>query len=129
LIGTQQVAWLHFNTVSNQSSAFVALRLDNTVGYQADGTEVRNFAPQSGRLVIIGAEPLLEAVFNANRAPTLILYGPPGFNYEVQTHPQFDAPREMWQPYWQGPLEDLFRSLPLNAGANRTLFFRAKREP
>ena len=56
LIGTQRVTWLHFATVSNQSSAFVYLNLDNTVGQQPDGTEVRNFAPQSGRLVIIAVE-------------------------------------------------------------------------
>ena len=65
LIGTQQVAWLHFTAVSNLPSAFVDLNLDNTVGYQQDGTPVRNFAPQSGRLVVVGEEPLLQAVFTA----------------------------------------------------------------
>ena len=60
LIGTQQLAWLHFTAVTNKPSAFVNLNLDNAEGRQADGSVVRNFAPQSGRLVIVGEEPLLD---------------------------------------------------------------------
>ena len=38
---------------------------------QPDGTEVRNFAPQAGRVVVVGAEPLLEAVLSTNRQAQL----------------------------------------------------------
>jgi hypothetical protein len=125
LIGTQQVAWLHFTTISNQSSAFVALHLDNIVGFQADGTPVRNFAAQSGHLVIIGAEPLLEAFIGANRQPTLILYGQPARNYVVETATGVLGP---WTPDQSIHLTDTLWT-PLTLPANRPQqFYRAKRE-
>ena len=55
-------ARLPFTAVTNQQSAFVTLSLDDTVGLQPDGTAVRNFAAQSGRVVVIGEEPLVEAL-------------------------------------------------------------------
>lgn len=136
LIGTQQVAWLHFSTVSNQTSAFVYLNLDNTVGQQPDGTEVRNFAAQSGRLVIIGEQPLLEAIPGANGQHEVILYGKPGGTYTIHSTPVLEpaapkVPPEPWWPQWQlwqGPQETLFQSIPIRLGTNTSLFLRARRE-
>jgi hypothetical protein len=119
---------LHFTTVSNQSSAFVPLLLDEIVGRQQDGSEVRNFAPQSGRLVVVGAEPLLEAILNSNRQPALILYGLPGPDYIIEGKPRLDASLP-WQSVWQGTQSDLFQEIQSVAGANRTMFFRARRSP
>src|SRR5206468_497220 len=76
---------------TGQSSAFVSLRLDNGVGFQPDGSEVRNFAPQSGRTVVVGAEPLLEAMLSSNREPALILYGEPGPTYVIEGKPRWAA--------------------------------------
>src|SRR5206468_6476521 len=81
---TQQVAWLNFTAATGQSSAFVSLKLDNGVGLQPDGTEVRNFAPQAGRTVVVGNEPLLEAVLTSNRQPALILYGQPAPDFRSE---------------------------------------------
>ena len=124
LIGTQQVAWLYFTTVSNQSSAFVSLQLDNTVGFQQDGTEARNFAPQSGRLVIIGNDPLLEAFIATNRQPSLNLYGKPGPSYVVETATDVRGP---WTTNQVTTLTDLWT--PLTVPANQPQqFYRAKRQ-
>jgi RHS repeat-associated protein/uncharacterized repeat protein (TIGR01451 family) len=125
LIGTQQVAWLHFSTVSNLPSAFVSLNLDDITGYQSDGTAVRNFAPQSGRLVIIGEEPLLECLLGTNGFPSLVLYGKTGWNCEVQSRPSLQA--APWQFRLQQTMTDLFQSFDLAPGTNRTQFFRALR--
>jgi hypothetical protein len=127
LIGTQQVAWLHFTTLSNQSSAFVKLALDNTVGYQSDGTEVRNFGPQSGQLVVIGEEPLLEAVATGPQQANLILYGKPGPNYRILSCPSVNG-CDPWQPFWQGSQVDLFQTLPITVTPNQAQFFRARRQ-
>jgi hypothetical protein len=78
LISTQQVAWLHFTAASNQSSAFMRLSLDNITGFQPDGTPVLNFAPQSGRVVIVGQEPLLEALPSVSNQVVLLQYALPG---------------------------------------------------
>ncbi len=126
LIGTQQVAWLHFSAVSNLPSAFVDLNLDNTVGHQLDGTPVRNFAPQSGRLVIIGEEPLLQAVLGTNGQPALVLFGPPDRQYVIETAPSLDA-----TPTWSGwrdlELTDLFDTVGI-PDVEQQRFYRARRK-
>ena len=84
LIGTQQVAWLNFTAATNQSSAFVSLQFTDLRGYEPDGTPVANFAPQAGRVVVVGQEPLLECVRGTNVQPQLILYGKPAINCAIE---------------------------------------------
>jgi hypothetical protein len=128
LIGTQQVAWLHFRTLPEQTSAFVALALDDTVGKQADGTEVRNFAAQEGRVVVVGAEPLLEAVIDAERQPGLVLYGPPGADYVIEVREQLGGSAP-WQPTKTIRLTDLYLQFRPSTAPSQTWFFRALRLP
>ena len=127
LIGIQQVAWLHFTTVSNKPSAFVDLSLDDITGWQADGTPIRNFAPQSGRLVIIGEEPLLECLLATNGLPTLVLYGKPGWNCDMDARPTLDMVTP-WQFYQQTTLMDLFQTFYPVPASNSPRFFRAVRK-
>jgi hypothetical protein len=96
LIGTPQVAWLNFTAASNQSSAFAGLSFTNLAGYVPDGTAVANFAPQEGRVVVVGEEPLLEMVRNTNRQPLLILYGKPASGYSVEWRTNLFTGN--WQP-------------------------------
>jgi hypothetical protein len=127
LIGTQQVAWLHFTALSNQSSAFVKLALDNTVGYQTNGVEVRNFGPQSGQLVIVAQEPLLEAVATGAQQANLVLYAKPGPTYRILTCPSLDGCNP-WQRFWEGSQADLFQTFSITVTSNQAQFFRARRE-
>jgi len=127
LIGTQQVAWLNFMAVSNQSSAFVYLLLDDAAGRQPDGTEVRNFAPQAGRVVIVGEEPLLEALATTNGEVRLILYGPPGSTNLLQTVFQLPASGP-WLPSSTVTLSNLFQPLEPSPAANQMRFIRAVRQ-
>ena len=126
LIGTQQVAWLNFTAATGQSSAFVSLKLDNGVGLQPDGSEVRNFAPQAGRTVVVGHEPLLEAVLTSNRQPALILYGQTGPDYVIEGKPRLDVALP-WQVVWEGTQTNLFQQIQPIGGTNRMMFFRARR--
>jgi hypothetical protein len=126
LIGTQQVAWLHFTAISNQSSAFVPLLLDNAVGLQPDGTEVRNFAPQAGRVVIVGEEPLLEALPSTNGQVQVILYARPGATHLLQTTVELPA-QGSWSPWQQVTPTSLIHAMPLPT-TNQTLFIRALRQ-
>ena len=128
LIGTQQVAKLHFTAACNQSSAFVNLQILDTIGLQPDGTVARNFAPQSGRVVIIGNEPLLEAFISTNGYPALVLYGQPGTNYVLEATSDLSDP-ESWQSAWEGILADLFQLIDPPIGAENAKFFRARRNP
>jgi RHS repeat-associated protein len=96
LIGTQQVAWLHFTAVTNQSSAFAGLAFKDLAGHQPDGNSVANFEPQSGRVVVVGEEPLLECVFATNGRPMLILYGEPASGYGIDSRTNLS--NGFWQP-------------------------------
>jgi hypothetical protein len=129
LIATQQVtvAWLHFTAVSNKPSAFVALNLANITGRRADGTAVRNFASQFGRLVIIGEEPLLECLLHTNGLPGLILYGKVGWDCDVDARPTLNA-ASPWQFYQQSTLTNLFQTFDLAPASNGSMFFRALRK-
>ncbi len=126
LIGTQQVAWLYFTAVSNESSAFVDLLLDNTVGLTTDGNQVANFAPQSGRVVIISEEPLLEAVLDADQSPALVLYGRPGWDCEVHSCASLD-PAAPWQEELRTTQPDLYQTFDVTLGASAARYFRAVR--
>jgi hypothetical protein len=126
LIGTQQVAWLHVTTLSNQSSAFLNLDLDNTVGMQPEGKEVRNFAAQSGHLVIIGEEPLLEAGFDTSQAPTVMIYAKPGSTVVWETAPAI-GPEASWTPHPSITMTNLWVQLPAPPNVPQQ-FYRARRE-
>jgi hypothetical protein len=127
LIGTQQVAWLHFTAISNQSSAFVRLQLDDIVGYQPDGTPVQNFAPQAGRLVIVGEEPLLEAVVNTNLQPAVILYGKPASDYVIETRTNFVAGRWATAVTNISVGGELWLQMPAPVSTSSVNFYRALR--
>lgn len=126
LIGTQQIAWLHFTAVPNQPSAFVSLQLDNTVGYLADGTPVANFAPQAGRVAIIGEEPLLEALLDTERRPALVLYGRDGWDCDLEHRPSLEG-GPTWQLHTNTALGDLFQTFEVPVTTHRAQFFRALR--
>jgi len=79
-----------------------------------------------GRFVIAGEEPLLEAVFGTNGVSAVILYGRPGPDYTVGSQTELD-PAGAWQPVWQGPLDDVFRELPMAVPAEGAVFLRAWR--
>jgi hypothetical protein len=67
------------NAVSNRLSAFVPLTLTDLQGRRlADGSIVMSDFEGKGRLVVIGKEPLLEAIIATNGQLSLILYGQPG---------------------------------------------------
>jgi hypothetical protein len=126
LMGTQQVAWLHFTAVSNLPSAFVDVRLDNTVGYQQNGAPVRNFAPVAGRLAVVGEEPLLEAAVESGGEPSLYVYSQPGSRIIVESTTTLALP--VWQPSAPLLMTNLFAATKPGCVQPCTVFCRARRE-
>jgi hypothetical protein len=61
--------------------AFVPLDVANVIGLKTDGTPVGNNSGISGRIVVIGLQPLLGASLDTNAARILTIYGNPGSNY------------------------------------------------
>jgi hypothetical protein len=127
LIGTQQVAWLNFTAISNLSSAFVALNLDQITGREPNGSAVANFAPQAGRVVIVGVEPLLEAVVDPGHQVIVTLYAAVSSTNDLTTASGLSAPIS-WLPWQQVVMTNLFRDFSVSAPTNALHFFRALRE-
>jgi hypothetical protein len=127
LVGTQQVAWLNFTAVADQPSAFVPVSFEELRGTMADGTPVANFAPQSGRVIVVGEEPLLEMSLEADGQPLLVLYGKPEPGYDLEW--RTDLAVGAWQPVLTNLTVPTnlfldFRPLP---GDDPVNFYRANR--
>ena len=72
------VAALGLTTFSNQSSAFVWLTLPAVAARRLDGSVVTNAYGVSGRAVLVGEAPLLEALRAPSNQVLLLQYAPPG---------------------------------------------------
>jgi hypothetical protein len=130
LIATQgqQVAWLYLSAASNQSSAFLWVTLTNTVAAHPDGTRVTNYLAQSGRIVVVGEQPLLEAIRSTNGQPALVIYAPTGTTNIIESTSDFTWPVDWIEEPALSPvvMTNLFRELSL-VNPNRTMFYRAIR--
>jgi len=71
------VATLGFASFSNQSSAFVWLTLPDVAAQRLDGSVVTNAYGLSGRVVVVGEEPLLEALRAPGNQVLLLQYALP----------------------------------------------------
>jgi len=85
LTGTQQLAWLCFTLVSNQSSAFTYATVSDFSASERSDHLVTGFGWDTGRFVVVGLEPLLECVRNTNAQPVVILYGEIGPGYSLES--------------------------------------------
>ncbi|MCW5553063.1 MAG: hypothetical protein KIS67_13000 [Verrucomicrobiae bacterium] len=126
LIGTQQVAWLNFTAILAQPSAFVPLEFTDLMGIMANGTSVANFAPQAGRVVVVGEEPLLEASRMQDNQIQLLQYAIPGSLVEVQWADNIPLTGG-WSPAVETTQTNLVQETGRFAPAGPSRFFRAIR--
>jgi hypothetical protein len=129
LYGPTNVGQLGFRAVSHQSSAFVSLQISNVHGLKPNGSEVANANGYPGRVVVIGAQPLLEAVFDTNHQPVLVLYAQPGTTNMLQYTTALTE-TNTWTDC--GPavvMTNLFQVIQPVCTNRYTLFYRARREP
>ena len=123
LMGPQALGSLAFTVSSNQTSAFIALKVSSLAAVQANGVPLPRTIGNNGRVAVVGAAPLLEALIQTNSGRTLTLYGIPQTNYSLEsTVAPTDA--TSWRVEWQGPLTNLFQVFVLS-DTNRAIFYRA----
>ncbi len=118
LQGNQQIALLNFVTASNQSSAFVNFSPQALQGVNFDGTPVNLLAAQAGRLVIVGNEPLLEALRVPGGDRSLALYGKPWASYALESTTNLSS--TAWTHMLRVPMTNLvqfFSGLDTNSAA------------
>ncbi|HWW01934.1 MAG TPA: fibronectin type III domain-containing protein [Candidatus Acidoferrum sp.] len=84
LQGTNLIAQLSFQTISNQPSAFVNLPVAITAANKPDGTGYANYFPQAGRVAVVSDVPLLQISQSQGSNLTLILFGKVGARYQLQ---------------------------------------------
>jgi RHS repeat-associated protein len=126
LVGTQQVAWLLLTAASNQHSAFVPVEIGPSIGTQPDGTIITNYVTQSGMVVVVGEEPLLEALRSTNGMVQVILYALPGTTNSLQQSNELPL-QGVWMPWQQIIPTNLLHAPPPLSPTNRAMFLRAVR--
>jgi hypothetical protein len=104
------------------SSGFLQVQATNVDGSKGDGSAVGSASGPSVSLVLIGAQPLLEASLTTNLARLLTLYGNPGAAYEVDYTTNL-LPAN-WQYGWRVPMTNLYEVFSVNASLPQ-VFYRA----
>ncbi len=130
LYGPTNVGELSLEALAGQSSAFVPLEITEVTGRKPDGGIVGTWYGYPGRVVVIGPEPLLEAVLNSNREPALIVYGTPGTTNQLQSRTTLDL-FSNWADGWLPvvvPTNGLWQVVDPLELTNAIQFIRARRE-
>ncbi len=114
LVGSQELARLHFTTVSTQSSAFIPLQPYDVVASQETPGPASTVLTSEGRVTVINREPLLESFQNGG-ARSLAIYGRQGSNYLLETSSNLGA---SWQPWQPVTLSNLLQFVDASAHTN-----------
>ncbi len=123
LQGLQAVAQINFTAIAGQSSSFRAMNTFSVTAVQADGTLVPTCVGAPGKVVLVGAQSLVEGQTQTNGQRNLMLYGPVGKSYQVQAcaNPKAGS----WTNMFSGSFSNLTQPFPGVASANQVIFFRA----
>jgi hypothetical protein len=123
LTGAEVLPVLNFNAEQGVSSSFVPVKVSAISALEPNGTGLARLIGDDGRVIVINAAPLLEAVRDGG--PILvILYAPPGPNYTLLSSRSLGAPA--WSPFWTGSVgSSLFQAITVPV-TNATEFFRAE---
>ncbi len=92
MLGSNEIAQLNFTAVTGQGSSAVPLLLQPFTATRADGVLLSGRPAQSGRVVIVGQESLLEIIKGPTGTRNLILYGKPFTTYLVEYTTDLSTP-------------------------------------
>jgi len=119
LSGTQQVAQVSFVATANLISAFSVGSITPVSATAANGQPVPKGFGGNAQLVLVGAQPLAAPMALSNGVPCLILYGPAGNTFQIQssTNPMTAG---TWTPYLTSgtltaSLTQIFTNVPVSA--------------
>jgi hypothetical protein len=107
---------------TNHTSGFVPVRPATIVAHKADTSVLPALVATSGRMVLVGNEPLIEATIDSS-GRKLTLYGKPWSSYEVQRKGSVDA--GAWELVSRVPMTTLVHAMPGLNKNDRTEFYRA----
>jgi uncharacterized repeat protein (TIGR03803 family) len=125
LQGTTVIGSICLGTL-NGNSAFVPLVVTNIDALAAatNNPPPTNVAAQTGRVVVIGPQSLLEALLDTNSNPALTVYGHPGETYGIlSTTNLLDV--SSWTPWGSVTMSGLSQVISLGRPTNQIRFFEA----
>jgi hypothetical protein len=96
LQGSNTLAQLSFQTLPNQSSAFVWVPVTTKTALRADGTTYPVLIGNQGCVAVVSDKPLLQALASSTNR-VLSLFGKAGASYQLQYCTNFSAPQK-WYP-------------------------------
>lgn len=124
LSGRMEVAQLKFQTLTNGRSTVVKLVPASITAQRADSSMVSDVRSQSGELLVLGREPILQIGAWERGTASLTVYGAVGVRYRILSSPSLAA--SLWSEEATVRLTDLSGKISILAtGARR--FFRAAR--
>jgi hypothetical protein len=117
--GTQPVAQISFLATANLISAFSVASVTPVSVNAANGQPVPKGFGGNAQLVLVGNEPLEAPMTLTNGTPCLILYGPAGNTFQVQSSTNPMVPGT-WTPYitsgtLTASLTQIFTNVPVSA--------------
>ncbi|HET7625606.1 MAG TPA: hypothetical protein VFM25_10105 [Verrucomicrobiae bacterium] len=124
IIGSENLARLNFTAAPNQRSAFAPLKVKNLAWTKPDSAPLGQTFAQSGRVVVIGNEPLLEAGFATNGARQLTLYGKSWMSYQIECSTNLSNPFA-WKPVRHFAQTNIFTTLTGLTAPSPDTFYRA----
>src|SRR6185369_11711744 len=125
LQGTQHLARLRFTTMPGQTSAFVPLHISSLAGTRTGIGSAPTPLRKDGRIVIIGAQPLVETLPPTNGSRQLMIYGKRNTTYRVEYTTSL-VPEGPWT--LRGSLStqtNLFRNAVIGNTPAPPVFYRA----
>jgi len=116
------LARLGFAAVAQPHSGIVPLTVTQTAGLETDGTSAPKAASSDGRIIVVGAEPVLDPVRGAKSAVAITLYGKPGGSYQLGY--KTNLANSKWIPFLRIPMTNQIQVLDLFPSGPR-LFYNA----
>jgi hypothetical protein len=123
-VNTQQLGQVNFFAISNQTSAFLPLRIAGASGPRPDGTDTPIKAFHNGEVVVLHILSLVRASVISNGLENITLYGLPGTNYTIESTTNLGNPT--WSPVASVTLADFVYSTGPLPNTNAIIFYRAR---
>lgn len=124
LQGSQTLARLHFFAPPGARSAFIPVLVTDPAYTRAATGLAPSALLNDGRVTVVEAEPLVEALLGTNNTRELTLYGKVGVAYTIETSANVTPPA--WVSWTEVTLTNLYQPLTLTNPPTPSLFFRAR---
>ena len=122
-LGASSLGTIYVEALPAATSAFVPLTITQIVATASGNTLVEPVFGQSGRMVLIASQPLLEATLTNCSNPVLTLYGNPGSNCTVMAATNL-LPPITWTPLTNLTLITMVHFINPGPVAGEMEFFR-----